>query len=87
MDRNNGRPFRVNSNAQCSRVIKCMDNANASDMVGGLYTPTNQVANNEDNDRVVHPVSLDYYLDEFLKNGFETLSEYKSNYTACGYCE
>ncbi len=62
-------------------------NSAGNKVVGGFYTPTKQVANNEDNDGVAHPGSLDYYRDEFLKNGFEILSEYNFNYNACDYCE
>lgn len=56
-------------------------------VVGGFYTPTKQVANNEDNDGVTHPGSLEYYRNEFLRNGFEILSEHNFNYNACDYCE
>ena len=55
-------------------------------VVGGFLTPTNQVANNKDNDGGVHPGWLGYYKTEFLKNGFTILSEYNFHYAACKYC-
>ena len=39
-------------------------------IIGGFYTPTNQVANNLDNDGGSHPGWLGYYTNEFPKNGF-----------------
>jgi hypothetical protein len=54
--------------------------------VGGFYTPTNQVENKEDNDGVFHPGWLNYYKEEFPKNGFNILSEYNFNYAICDYC-
>jgi hypothetical protein len=55
-------------------------------VVGGFLTPTNQVANNKDNDGGVHPGWLGYYKTEFLNNGFTILSEYNFHYAACKYC-
>ena len=55
-------------------------------IVGGFYTPTNQVENTEDNDGVSHPGSLQYYRDAFSKDGFDILSEYNFTYAACDYC-
>ena len=55
-------------------------------IVGGFYTPTNQVANNKDNDGGVHPGWLGYYRTEFPKNGFKILSEYNFHYATCKYC-
>ena len=55
-------------------------------VVGGFYTPTNQVANNKDNDGGVHPGWLGYYKTEFPKNGFTILSEYNFHYATCKYC-
>ena len=55
-------------------------------VVGGFLTPTNQVANNKDNDGGVRPGWLGYYKTEFLKNGFTILSEYNFHYAACKYC-
>ena len=40
-------------------------------IVGGFYTPTNQVANNKDNDGGSHPGWLGYYTEQFPKNGFK----------------
>jgi hypothetical protein len=55
-------------------------------VVGGFYTPTNQVANNKDNDGGVHLGWLGYYGTEFPKNGFKILSQYNFHYTTCRYC-
>jgi hypothetical protein len=55
-------------------------------IVGGFYTPTNQVENKEDNDGVFHPGWLNYYKEDFPKNGFNILSEYNFNYAICDYC-
>ncbi|MDQ3718700.1 MAG: cupredoxin domain-containing protein, partial [Thermoproteota archaeon] len=55
-------------------------------IVGGFYTPTNQVENKEDNDGVSHPGWLNYYNEEFPKNGFNILSEYNFHYAICDYC-
>jgi hypothetical protein len=54
--------------------------------VGGFYTPTNQVENKQDNDGVFHPGWLNYYKEQFPKNGFNILSEYNFNYAICDYC-
>jgi Cupredoxin-like domain len=61
-------------------------NGSNSLIVGGFYTPTNQVENNQDNDGVFHPGWLNYYKEEFPKNGFNILSEYNFNYAICDYC-
>jgi hypothetical protein len=55
-------------------------------IVGGFYTPTNQVANNLDNDGGSHPGWLGYYTNEFPKNGFSILSKYNFHYATCKYC-
>ena len=60
--------------------------SSSSLIVGGFYTPTNQVENKEDNDGVFHPGWLNYYKEEFPKNGFNILSEYNFNYATCDYC-
>ena len=60
--------------------------SNGNLIVGGFYTPTNQVANNKDNDGGVHLGWLGYYKTEFLKNGFTIQSEYNFHYAACKYC-
>jgi hypothetical protein len=61
--------------------------SNSSNLVvGGFYTPTNQVANNMDNDGGVHPGWLGYYKAEFPKNGFTILSQYNFYYATCKYC-
>jgi len=44
--------------------------------IGGFYTPTNQVENNKDNDGMSHPGSLQYFREEFEKNGFSIHSEH-----------
>src|SRR5215210_6496478 len=60
--------------------------SSSSLIVGGFYTPTNQVENKEDNDGAFHPGWLNYYKEEFPKNGFNILSEYNFNYAICDYC-
>ena len=64
-----------------------MDNETSSgnSIVGGFYTPTNQVENTEDNDGGTHPGSLQYYKEAFTKNGFDILSEYNFTYATCDY--
>jgi hypothetical protein len=52
-------------------------------IIGGFYTPTNQVANNLDNDGGSHPGWLGYYTNEFPKNGFYILSKYNFHYATC----
>ena len=70
-----------------SKII-VLDNetSNGNLMLGGFYTPTNQVENTEDNDGVSHPGSLQYYRDAFSRDGFDILSEYNFTYAACDYC-
>lgn len=53
---------------------------------GGFYTPTNQVANNKDNDGGTHPGWLGYYKTEFPANGFKILSTFDFHYATCKYC-
>lgn len=55
-------------------------------IVGGFYTTTNQVENNKDNDGVSHPGSLEYFKEQFVKNGVNILSEHSFSYGACDYC-
>jgi len=55
-------------------------------IIGGFYTPTNQVANKLDNDGGSHPGWLGYYTNEFPKNGFSILNEYDFHYATCKYC-
>lgn len=55
-------------------------------IVGGFYTPTNQVSNNKDNDGGSHPGWLGYYKTEFQKNGFNILSIFNFHYAQCKYC-
>jgi hypothetical protein len=68
--------------------ISSVSSSNGSNslIVGGFYTPTNQVENKQDNDGVFHPGWLNYYKEEFPKNGFNILSEYNFNYAICDYC-
>ena len=61
-------------------------NSDISLIVGGFYTPTNQVENKQDNQGVSHLGWLNYYKEEFPKNGFTILSEYNFNYSICDYC-
>lgn len=55
-------------------------------IIGGFYTPTNQVANKLDNDGGSHPGWLGYYTNEFPKNGFSILNKYDFHYATCKYC-
>lgn len=55
-------------------------------IVGGFYTPTNQVENTKDNDGNSHPGSLAYYRQVFNENGIKILSEYNFTYSKCDYC-
>ncbi len=57
-----------------------------SPVIGGFYTPTNQVENNRDNDGNTHPGSLAYYRQAFSENGISILSEHNFTYSACDYC-
>jgi hypothetical protein len=68
--------------------ITVLDNETSSgnSIVGGFYTPTNQVENSEDNDGGIHPGSLQYFEEAFNKNSFDILSEYNFTYAACDYC-
>lgn len=68
--------------------ITVLDNetSNGDLIVGGFYTPTNQVENTQDNDGVSHPGSLQYYRDAFSREGFDLLSEYDFTYATCDYC-
>jgi hypothetical protein len=62
------------------------ETSNGNSIVGGFYTPTNQVDNPEDNDGVSHPGSLQYYKEAFSNDGFDILSEYNFTYATCDYC-
>jgi hypothetical protein len=55
-------------------------------ILGGFYTPGNQVEDTEDNDGVSHPGSLQYYKEAFNNDGFDILSEYNFTYATCDYC-
>ena len=55
-------------------------------IVGGFYTTTNQVENNKDNDGMSHPGSLDYFREQFQKNGFNIVGEHSFSYGSCDYC-
>ena len=68
--------------------ITVLDNetSNGNSIVGGFYTPTNQVEDTEDNDGVSHPGSLQYYKEAFKNDGFDILSEYNFTYAVCDYC-
>jgi hypothetical protein len=55
-------------------------------VVGGFYAPTNQIANNKDNDGGVHSGWLGYYKTEFPKDGFKILTEHNFHYATCKYC-
>ncbi|MFY9964982.1 MAG: hypothetical protein WBL44_07745 [Nitrososphaeraceae archaeon] len=68
--------------------ITVLDNetSNGNIIMGGFYTPTNQVENTEDNDGVSHPGSFQYYKEAFNNDGFNILSEYNFTYATCDYC-
>ena len=68
--------------------ITVLDNetSNGNLILGGFYTPTNQVENTRDNDGVSHPGSLQYYKEAFNNDGFDILSEYNFTYATCDYC-
>jgi hypothetical protein len=71
-----------------SRITVLDNETSTGDLiVGGFYTPTNQVANTKDNDGVSHPGSLQYYSEAFKRDGFEILSEYNFTYATCDYCD
>lgn len=55
-------------------------------ILGGFYTPTEQVENNKDNDGFSHPGSLQYFRERFKSNGFNIISEHNFSYGACDYC-
>ena len=72
-------------------TLTVTDNNNGSGsssnlIIGGFYTPTNQVANKLDNDGGSHPGWLGYYTNEFPKNGFSILNKYDFHYATCKYC-
>ena len=60
--------------------------SNSSLIIGGFYTPTNQVANKLDNDGGSHLGWIGYYTKEFPKNGFSISSKYDLHYATCKYC-
>jgi len=62
------------------------ETSNGNIIMGGFYTPTNQVENSEDNDGISHPGSLQYYKEAFKNDGFNILSEYNFTYATCDYC-
>ena len=69
-------------------MITVLDNetSTGNSILGGFYTPTNQVENPEDNDGISHPGSLQYYKQAFKNDGFAILSEYNFTYATCDYC-
>jgi hypothetical protein len=71
-------------------TLTVTDNKNSDNnsnlIIGGFYTPTNQVANKLDNDGGSHPGWLGYYTNDFPKNGFSILSRFNFHYAACKYC-
>lgn len=68
--------------------ITVLDNetSNGNLILGGFYTPTNQVENTQDNDGVSHQGSLQYYKEAFNNDGFDILSEHNFTYATCDYC-
>ncbi len=75
-------PNEDSSDGDNSSVSSTNDNL----IVGGFYTTTNQVENNKDNDGDSHPGSLDYFREQFQKNGLNILGEHSFSYGACDYC-
>ena len=70
-------------------TVKVTDSKNddiSNLILGGFYTPTNQVANKLDNDGGFHPGWLGYYTSEFPRNSFSILSKYNFHYATCKYC-
>jgi hypothetical protein len=63
------------------------ESSSGNEVVGGFYSPTQQVSNNLDNDGIMHPGWLGYYESEFPKNGFNILSKYNFTYNTCSYCK
>jgi hypothetical protein len=63
-----------------------MNSSNSSPILGGFYTPTNQVEDKTDNDGGFHPGWLGYYKEQYPKNGFSILSEYNFTDSTCEYC-
>lgn len=63
------------------------ETSTGKEIVGGFYSPTNQVSNNLDNDGNMHPGWLGYYESEFPKNGFNIFSKHNFSYNTCSYCE
>jgi hypothetical protein len=63
------------------------ENSTGNEIVGGFYSPSNEVSNKLDNDGIVHPGWLGYYESEFPKNGFSMLDKHNFNYNICSYCE
>jgi hypothetical protein len=71
-----------------SRITVLDNETSAGDLIiGGFYTPTNQVENTKDNDGGTHPGSLQYYRGAFNRDGFDILSEYNFSYATCDYCD
>ena len=67
-------------------VTNSKNDDNSNLVIGGFYTPTNQVSNKLDNNGGSHPGWLGYYTNEFPKNGFSILSKYNFHYATCKYC-
>lgn len=70
----------VNAKEKASISVKTFSNDKECKkrnlVVGGFYTPTDQIINNRDKHGHVHPGWLGYYKTEFPKNGFTILSQY-----------
>ena len=60
--------------------------SNNSLILGGFYTPTNQMEDKTDNDGGIHPGWLNHYKEQLPKNGFSILSGYNFTYSTCDYC-
>ena len=76
----------VTTGQQSINISSRSNSSNSGLILGGFYTPTNQVENKKDNDGGLHPGWLSYYKEQFPKNGLRILSEYNFSYSTCNYC-
>lgn len=87
-----GRYSMVNTEYETKEgIVTVLENNNQSSrssnqVIGGFYTPTNQVENNKDNKGNSHPGSLAYYRQAFNEYRIDILSEHNFTYSACDYC-
>ncbi len=87
-----GRYSMVNTEYETKEgTVTVLENNNQSSrssnqVIGGFYTPTNQVENNKDNEGIFHPGSLAYYRQAFNEYRIGILSEHNFTYSVCDYC-